>query len=79
MNEHDESYELDKKRRLKDWLPVIALLILVFIILGLGTLIYFNYKRIKAEKLAAIKTERPAVNVVTLEVVERTIRELSLK
>jgi RND family efflux transporter MFP subunit len=79
MNEYDESYELDTKRKLMIWiwgrLPAVALLILILIIIGLFGQINSKSERIKAERLASMKMERPSVNVVVLEVAPRVIRD----
>lgn len=79
MNEYDKSHEIERRRRIIIWLwgrlPAVALLILIIIIIGMCSQIKSQSERIKAEKLAAIKSERPAVNVVVLEVASRLIRD----
>jgi RND family efflux transporter MFP subunit len=78
MDEHDMLNE-DTRRNLLMWvwgrLPAIFLVLLVISVIGLFVKIKDESDRIKAEKLAGMKKERPSVNVVVLEVASRTIRD----
>lgn len=78
MDEHGMSNENTRRKLLmRVWgkLPAIFLLLLVILVIGLFGRIKTESERIKAEKLASIKSERPLVNVVVLEVAKRTIRD----
>lgn len=79
MNEYDKSYELDKKPRTMIWIwgriPAITLLVLIIMIFVLIGRCSDKSERIKEEKLSSIRSERPMVNVVVLEVASRMIRD----
>ena len=60
---------------LKRFLPLLILLVLIFIIIGLGAMVKDEKKQLLEEKSNAVIPERPSVNVVEQELIPGMLRD----